>query len=547
MRGSSKTFRRLAGLSAAVVAVLAMAMPSATATGVSKVHSHAASQALKVSLTLPSSAQLKAVLKSAGVEADALPASEAITVEQVISWNNADMNKISGAKGFATALATSANLAGVQKLDRNDSVSSSCNASSCDSANSIAALRATLLDQVVEGGIGTVELAGAESASKSKDETLNRTALARININLAKLIGAGGPLAAVGDALGTLTDSVNNAVLPTVNPALKNAEDTLASNLPAAIKKELDEIITLGTINPIPDLRSVDLLDLTVLAGRADITKSTVAGSKVIQAISESKVTDISILGDWAKIGSVVATAKAQGPLEGIDADFGEIRLDKRTNAPVSSADAKRLAAVNAATAKLKSFRSLLQATPSMKIENMNIGGLLGVHVSDSYLVSLSGLSRLEKVLGESIDDGNPAKAQIINAFKLIARTSGVTIEKIPGSVLTKVDPALSGTRSGSNFHAIAQSDMLKIRVEPAIPVGLKDADLSAGVPVLKDDDFVSTGIAIEVTLPSAAASVAQGAVLGVRYARTGVGTPFFAAFLLLGAALIVKRFALSK
>ncbi|HVL32838.1 MAG TPA: hypothetical protein VM600_04580 [Actinomycetota bacterium] len=555
MRKSKNSYRKVAAVFAVALSVLVVSGSGAgAATTTTRVRGAAKSQAISVKVTLPSSAQLKTVLKGLGVDASAIPETKGITVEQVISLNSADVDPSSGAKGFAAALAGYADIAGLARPELNRSVSSSCASASCASREETAVLRKNLLEEAIPGGIGIIEIAGAESESSSNTSSINRTALARLNINLAKLIGPNAPLAAVGEALASLTTTVNNTVLPAVNPVLANVENTLIGALPAAVRQEIDPIVTLGTINPIPDLRTVDLIDLTVLAGRADITpKKTSGGVDLLTASSESKVTDVKILGNWATIGSVFAKATAHGPLKTTEEDLGTITFRRGTTPalPASGADAKKYADYQE---KAKQFitklpAELLDGKPVLDVQNINLGGLVGVKLTAEDILDLNNVAKIRRILDGAIP-ANDAKTQVMNAFDLIARTSGITVDRVRGGLQKDFNVAMSGgdrSQADAQFLVKAVSDTLRIRVEPKIPVGLKNVDLTKGIPVLQDSDFVSTGISVEVTLPNADASVAQGKVLGVEFARTGVTTPFMAAFFLIGAAILVRRFALSS
>jgi hypothetical protein len=59
----------------------------------------------------------------------------------------------------------------------------------------------------------------------------------------------------------------------------------------------------------------------------------------------------------------------------------------------------------------------------------------------------------------------------------------------------------------------------------------------------------VSTGIKLTIEAPNSSASVAVGNVLGSvpPPPRTGVGTPLLAGLMLLGGAIVVRRFAVSR
>ena len=102
-------------------------------------------------------------------------------------------------------------------------------------------------------------------------------------------------------------------------------------------------------------------------------------------------------------------------------------------------------------------------------------------------------------------------------------------------------------------YDAVAKSDQLQIFVEPRLPIvtNLKDRIPAGGVVPRLDTktDFVDSGVVLEVDLPQASSFVTQGAqVLALSYAKTGIAGPmWFAAMMLFGVAILVRKFVTSK
>jgi hypothetical protein len=123
----------------------------------------------------------------------------------------------------------------------------------------------------------------------------------------------------------------------------------------------------------------------------------------------------------------------------------------------------------------------------------------------------------------------------------MLYNIAGITVENVGTQIVKQ-----------ANF-ASAKAGTLRITVAPKLPVLGSLSQLTGGaVPSLDSIKYVSTGIALQIELPnSSAASSVGAAVLGKTFpgpkARTGVGTPFALAFVLIGAAIVVKRYALAK
>ncbi|MFA5891814.1 MAG: hypothetical protein WDA27_12835 [Actinomycetota bacterium] len=544
---------------AAIVTMLALAVTALTGGGAfgagveaKPLAAEANAQAVRIRLTLPSTDALKAALGKLGVDASSFPIDRpAITFDQVVSLNHGQISP-KESSGYATVLATS--LSGLEpSVDKTlsdtltKSVSSRCAGTTCTGGDSVAALSLPLAG--ADHNLGLIELAGASSATKPGD-TQNTTDLVRVRLDLGSLIGAGGELAAVGEGLAALTTAVNEQILPVINPIIAQVEGSVP---------EVTDIIQLGTLKPLPDPTKVSLLDLTVLGGNANIATSTVKGQDVVRSLSESKIVDLGIFGDWISIGSVLARAEAYG--------------SKSLFPKVKNVKAAEVAGNSVVTASLRNQQGTdlaklindlpLYAQSSMKISDMHIGGLIGVNGTE--LLNYAGLAPIVQQLGTEVPAGLEAGLNdLVATATLLDKIAGVKIERIKGGDLvtrahnSELEAAIAKTDSGDissvlaavgvGYGASAQSDTLRITVEPKIPL-LQNAKTVPGsnVPQLDDADFVSTGISLQVDLPTAYSAVGQGVLVQGFNAVTGVGTPIFAAFLLLGAALLVRRFVLSR
>lgn len=505
MSKARATLRRSTAILAVSVGMMAISGPGATAaSSLPKILSGKAdSQALRIQLTLPGVDQLKATLIAAGIPVSGLPDTNlgGITIDEKISLNHGEVTRnISGApnkaSGFATAITGVLPIAG--ELTR--SVSSSCTSSGCTKGAPV-----SLIDTDLPAGIGHLQVAGATSVTKNLLDTRNGTALAQAHIDLKSLIAKGAPLAAVGDALRTLTDTVNSTVLPPVNGALATLEgtlgDTLEQNAPE-LKKQLDAILTLGTIKDLPDLSKVSLADLTVLGAKSDVFPKTVDGFKGLQAVSAGKVTDIKLLGGWASVDAVgINTASYANGVKG---------------AAAASAD--------------------------VQIAGLNLGGLLGIDIDRTDLQNLTDPESLKAAIRDAAAKaGLEDQAEdLVGAIDLMYSIAGIDIEYF--GVTKHVDP--------KGRFADATAGTLAIIVEPKVPVASSMVTLP-GRTVPTFTKFVSTGVRLRIDLPNASTAVAAGNVLGRSFSpprsKSGVGTPFIAAFLLMGAAVVVRKYAMAK
>lgn len=545
---------------AAIVTTLALAVTASTGAGAfgagvsgKPLAAEAEAQALRIRLTLPSAAALKATLGKLGVDVSALPVDRpAITLDQVVSLNRGQVSP-KETSGYATVVATS--LSGLDTtVDKTlsdaltKSVSSRCAGTACTGGDPIAARRVPLTYESHD--LGLVELAGASSSTKVGN-TKNTTDLVQVRLDLGSLIGSGGELAAVGDGLAAMMTAINENILPVINPVIAQVEGSLP---------EITDIIQLGTLKPLPDPTKVSLLDLTVLGGNASITPDVVDDQDIIRSLSDAKVVDLGILGDWISIGSVLARAET----------YASRQLFPKANVPTDPSAAANDSTV-ATVLREKQRTDLaaminslpLYAKSSMKISDMSLGGLLGVN--GTALLNYAGITPIVEELRSEVPAGLEAGFNdLLATATLLDKIAGVKIEQIKGGDLvsrahnselkTALDKANGDTIAsvlagvGVSYGASARSDRVRITVEPKIPL-LQNAKTVPGssVPQLTDADYVSTGISLTVDLPSAYSAVGQGVVVAGFNAVTGVGTPLVAAFLLLGAALLVRRFALNR
>lgn len=351
--------------------------------------------------------------------------------------------------------------------------------------------------------IGHVKLgAGASKITcvGSMFDLASETALTQVKLNLASLVGSNGQLAAVGDALRTLTTQVNSTVLPVVNQQVDTAKGVLEGVLPEAGKKELDKLVTIGHIKELPNLDAVDLLSFTVLGSNANISPLEKSGRTSFLAKNDSKVVDVSVLGGWAKIGV--------------------IGLSTETYANGNAADAI--------------------AKANVKINEIDLGGLLGINLQNETLRDLADVestkAKLEALTPEA---AKPALQELFAAVDLLYNIAGLDVEI-----------AKTKTLKGAN-QALAEAGTVTLRLEPKLPdLAALTAAVTSGngvIPRLTKDQFKSAGVIVEVDFPTAASQVAIGKAQGVAFARTGIGTPWLIAMALIGLALVVRRFAVAK
>ncbi|MGZ4206503.1 MAG: hypothetical protein ACXVQ6_01235 [Actinomycetota bacterium] len=534
-----KSLRRSAAVVAVAVATFVAAGSGAQAAPAlpNVLNGVADAQALHIKLQLPTLAELQSTLSQVlGVDTSALPAlpsqvtellNSVSNLDEVVSLNHGEVmhgvtKTVDHALGFANPLTGTLDSTLKTLGISGTAVSSGCTAGSpCTSSNP--------LPSQVQGGqtipipyLGTIKLAGAQSITKNMLDTQNLTGLVDVNLSLSGLLGAGAPLSAVGDQLRSLTDALNTNVIGTVNGALGPVIDTLNSTIGqtplAPVKEELDKLVTLNSvINAFPDLTKADLLDLSVLTAGANVAKSVGQSGKVgLLSTSNSKIANLDIL-------------------KMADAAEGWAHIDAINLSTTAFADGVK----NDAIAKASS-----SATGG------NIGGLLGVHISNQDLADLlngtAGTSTVTKALTQAGLD--PAQIKTLTgAVDMLYNIAGITVENVGTSI------------QKSATLASAKAGTLKITVAPKIPVLGDLVNQVTNAASTQSLDFnavkyVSSGIVLSIEAPNASAFSAMGDVHGVTctvvctpHARTGVGTPFAVAFILIGAAILVKRFALAK
>jgi hypothetical protein len=526
------SLRRSAAVLAVAVATFVAAGSGAQAAPVlpSVLNGVADAQALHIKLVLPTLPALQNTLSSVlGVPTSALPALPAqltsllnsvSNIDEVISLNHGEVMQgvtktVDHALGFANPL--TGTLDSVLKTVgvNSTAVSSSCTkGAGCTSSNPLPSQIQNGLNIALPAGLGSIKIAGAQSATSNLLDTQNLTGLVDIKLGLSGLL-ANPALAPVRDAIKQLTDTLNNNVITAVNGAIGPVIDQLNGVIQqtplAPVKAELDKLVTLNkVINAIPDLTQADLLDLSVLTAGANVTKAVGAsGATGIMSSSNSKIANLDIL----KIGSANGWAH-------IDA----INLATKAFANGVKAD---------------SIASAVQS-----ITGGNLGGLLGLHIANQDLADLLNGTALTSTLQQVLKQANlPANLgdSLVGAVKMLYNIAGITVENVGTQIVKQ-----------ANF-ASAKAGTLKITVAPKLPVLGSLSQLTGGaVPSLDSIKYVSTGIALQIELPNSSAMSAMGAtVLPVHFggpkARTGVGTPFALAFILIGAAIIVKRYALVK
>lgn len=549
--------RRIGRAAIALALALALAaLTGGTAFGASPfgkpLAAEAEAQALRIHLVLPSPDALKAVLARAGIDVSAIPDSgrPGIVLDMAVSLNHAQASP-KETSGFAAVLSTQVNgidATADKKISETltSSVKSRCDATGCSGDAPVAVQSIPLPND-----LGVVEIAGADSSSKAGLESRNETKLVRIKLNLRGLIGKNAPLQALGDGLAALTDAVNGQVLPAVNPVLTQVRDALPA---------LTSAVEIGPATSIPAPNATDLLDLTVLGGSANIAPATVGGEDVLKAVSASKVTDINLLGGWVSIASVSAASEALAstklfPKMRLPADPAKIASDP--------AAANLLRSQQAADLQQTVDKLPLSAHSELKVGDISVGGIL--NVKGARLLEYDGLAPMIQHAGTQVPSGLEAGfAELTSAASILDRVAGVKIERIKGldSVerLRKSDVDASRAKDatgrslsqvasgvGIGIGAAARSDTLRILVEPKVPL-LMNAKTGSGVlPTLSDSDFVPTGISLRVDLPRAYSAMGQGVLVSDFNVVTGVGSPVLLGFLLLGLAVLVKRFALGR
>ena len=501
------TVRRAAAAIAVTVGVMAISGTGANAAvkGLPEIlNGKADSQALKIELQLPSTDSLNAALGELGLGAVQLPGGLlGQRFEQTISLNHGEVLRSAKASIADHASGFAAPLLGLLATDKAET---RCDDSGCGGARSASGLTVKVLDQVIPGGIGTIKIANAVSNTSSLVDTRNASGLAEVNLSLANIfkIEALAPLA---DALNTLRETVNDQVLPPVNDVLTPIGDTIEGLLEDT---PLEDAVEFGPINPIPDFTKVDLLDLQILKSTADVrpfTPKSGAGEGVKGLLAESgaKVANLDILGTgddaWAHVGAVGLTTSAFA----------------------------------------NGVKGAATADSDVEIVGADVGGLLGLSVPTDTLRALVDGTAVKEVI-DNLD--LPVEQDLLNTVDLIYLTAGIDIDAFGKNI--DIDPK-------GNF-ASASAGTLRIRVEPKIPnpAALLEAPTggAAVVPALTEDDFVSTGLVLQITLPNASSAASIGTVLSQDFPEpptTGVALPLLGAVSLIGSAIAVRRFALAK
>lgn len=490
-------------------------------------------QALHIQLQLPTLAQLQSTLSGVlGVDSSALPAlptevtsllGSVSNLDEVVSLNHGEVmhgvsKTIDHATGFANPLTGTLDSTLATLGIKNTAVSSGCTAGSgCTQSNPLPS-QLQGAQTITIPYLGTIKLAGAQSITQNLLDTQNLTGLVDVHLGLSGLLGAGAPLAAVGDQLRTLTDTLNTKVIDAVNQNLSTILDPITNaieNSPLSpVKAELDKLVELkNTIAAIPDLTKADLLDLSVLTAGANVTKAAGASGKIgALATSNSKIANLDILkmagqDGWAHLDAISLSTKAFA--DGVASD----------------------AIANATSNATKGL----------------VGGLLGIHVSNADLAQLLDGTALTSTVQQTLTKAGLSTDQIASltdAVKMLVNIANIKVEE--------VKPVFTKTAT----FASAKAGTLKITVAPQIPVLTNVLDqLKAGVvPSLANMTYAPSGVVLSLELPNTAATSATTVVSGhtcvtlcTPHARTGVGTPFAVAFVMIGAAIVVKKFALAK
>lgn len=513
MRRSMSTFRRGTAVMAVALGMLAISGSGASAAGglPDILNGQADSQALRIRLTLPAVDSLVDALKTAAdLEGVSLPqiGLQGIVIDQKVSLNHGeairsiDTTIQDVASGFAA-------VASGDLLTR--SVDSRCAAAACDATDGVSETRIDL-----PLGIGSIVLNGAKSLTASNVDTQNLTQLAKVDLTLAPLLCKTCPLAAVGDALDTLTSTVNDTIISDEGPVqlnekLETIEATLRGVLPKSIQEKiLDRIVTnIGPVKPLPSLRDVELLDLSILGAHANVLPQSRNGVTGLLASSSAKIADVGILKaatgeSWASLGAVDLSTQAFA------------------NGVKGGAD----------------------AVAKSTVVGADLGGLLGIDIDGMDLADLTNPAYLYDALfpGQDVPEAlKPVLAELAATTELLANIAGINVE------LFGTDKKIAA--DGTSAWATAGS--LRITVAPKVPkvsALLSKIGQDGVIPRLAASDYVSTGIELMVEAPSASSAVAVGNVLGSvpPPPTTGVGTPLLAGLMLLGGAMVVRRFAIA-
>jgi hypothetical protein len=328
---------------------------------------------------------------------------------------------------------------------------------------------------------------GGTSTTTSLIDTENITDLVKVNLTLVPLIGPGGPLAAVGEAISQLTNTLNTDVLPTVNGVIDQVNQSVTQPLLDALKQTplapLADAVTVGHLADIPDLTKVDLLSLVLKESQAAVQPTTFEGRDAMTAVASSEIADLSVLGRWvsASAAKLKTVATANGVAGGAAADA------------VSD------------------------------IVNLNVGGLLGLKITPDTLNGLT--QNVKDTLGPLAD-----------VVEILQNTLGVHIDTFGTKKFASPD----------GLVATASAGTVRITVEPKIP---DLGSLAASGLDASKVTYQSVGLKLTVDLPTAESAIALGDVKGevpfTRPPRTGVATYGIAGLLMIGAAIMVRRFAL--
>lgn len=519
MGKTSSVLRRSASALAVAIAMMAITGPATAAEGdLPKIlNGKAEAQALNIKLTLPSAvaealANLRETLEGADTDLDFSAIPKDGIIEQTVGLTQGNVLRAvdetteDKASGFALPL---------QGLLNVPAAETQCeDADGCDASEKTGAVNQDLAIEGV-GSLGSVEVAGGKSTSASPVDTRNTTALAKVRLALGSLIAEGEDLEAVGDALDDLRKTVNE-VLPDVNKAIADAYGTLQTTLGEAGAPVLDlieQFITIGELQEIPDLREEDLLNLTVLGSNADVFPKNNGGTTGLLARSSSKVADVDILGGWATIDAV------------------GLETESFANGVAGEAKAKS----------------------DVQVAGVNLGGLLNVDIPEQGLADLANPETIKAKIMEAVADQEQevqdAAAQVVTAFDVLYNIAGVSVELFKEE--TDVDP--------DGWGASANAGTLKITVAPQTPVLSDDPAALAAALMTGDIEYTPTGLKLEISLPNAESAVGLGNVFSsgcigecnpksfVLPGRTGVATPLLAGMFLLGMAVFVRRFAMTK
>ena len=492
-------------------------------------------QALHIQLQLPTLASLQQTLSGVlGVPVSALPALPAqvtnllgsvSNLDEVISLNHGEVmhgvtKAVDHALGFANPVTGTLDSV-LKTLGVNSTaVTSSCTKGvGCTSSNPLPSQLQNGLDIALPAGLGDIKIAGAQSLTKNLLNTQNLTGLVNVRLGLSGLFGQIPQLAQVKTAIQQLTDQLNTQVISQVNnalaPVISTLQNTISQTPLAPVQDELNKLIDLkGVINAIPDLTQADLVDLSVLTAGANVTQSVGQSGKtglLSQSTSQIANLDILKLGNakgWAHIDAISLLTKAFA--DGVKSD------------------------------------AIAQAQSSAT--RGDVGGLLGIHISNADLADLLNGTALSKTLtGVLQKAGVPADqiSQLAGAVNMLYKIAGINVENVGTSIVKTAN------------YAAAKAGTLRITVAPQIPVlgdlvsSLTSGTAAASALNLNAVKYVPSGIRLVLEAPNASAQSIVGAQvlakLPTPHATTGVGTPWVLAFIMIGAALVVKRFALAK